>query len=203
MKTCPNCGTQIPDDAVFCGNCGSSVAGDNNANSAAPQNASENAAPAATPAAAPAPAPAPAPAQAPFQQQGFQQAPYGQAPYGQPAYQPYPQYDPTDHTSEFDAQDIAENKLFASAPYFFGILGMILAMLVKDSPFVKFHVKNAIRLEIAEILCIVVMIIPFLGWIVGGIALVVLAVIEIICLVNVLKGKAKEVPIVGGIGFLK
>ncbi|MCR5670314.1 MAG: zinc-ribbon domain-containing protein [Butyrivibrio sp.] len=182
MKICPNCGTQVPDDAVFCNNCGSSMAAD--AAKAAAPTADNN---------------APVNNQVPAQPQ-FQQAPYGQ-PQFQP--QPFPAFDPKDHTAEFDPKDIADNKLFAVMPYIVGVLGIIIALLVKDSAFARFHAKNAIRLEIAELLSVIMFIIPILGWIAGAICLVILSVVEIICLVQVLQGKAKDAPIVSGIGFLK
>ena len=76
MKICANCGTQVPDDAVFCNNCGSALT--ENAAPQAPANGSNAANP--TPAPAPAPVPTPVPGPAPqqnfqngnFQQQGFQ-----------------------------------------------------------------------------------------------------------------------------------
>ncbi|MCR5403273.1 MAG: zinc-ribbon domain-containing protein [Butyrivibrio sp.] len=216
MKICANCGNQVPDDAVFCNNCGSSLASDSAApapevNAAAPN---QEAAPMQQqPAPAPVPGPQPgAQGPQPGMQQNFQgayqQAPNGQMPNGQMPYQqPYPQYqavDVSDHTADFDAKDIADNKLFAMLPYFFGCLSGVLAgIYIKDSEFIKFHTKNTIRLAIAEILCLIVMIIPFIGWMIGGILLVVMGVVRIIGMVYVCQGKAKDLPIVGSIGFLK
>ncbi len=201
MKICANCGTSVPDDAAFCNNCGSAMtespASENNSTPAAPS-ADTNAAPSQ-------PAPAPVPAPAPAPQPGFQQQPYGQAPYQQPQYQqPYVAFDPKDHTSEFDPQDIADNKLFAILPYLFScIAGIIVGIYVKDSEFVKFHIKNSIRIDITAFLLLLVCIIPFIGWVVAIIGVVVLAVIDIIALVWAFQGKAKELPIISSIGFLK
>lgn len=220
MKICANCGNQVPDDAVFCNNCGSSLASDSAAGSApAPAPVPDAGAAAPVNEAAPVQQPVPGPVPMPGPQQGmpgpqpgmqqnfqggYQQAPNGQMPYQQP----YPQYqaavDMSDHTSEFDAKDIADNKLFAILPYFFScFVGLLAGIYVKDSDFVKFHIKNTIRLAIAEILSVIVMIIPFVGWILGPILLVILAVVHIIAIVNVCQGKAKDLPIVGSIGFLK
>ena len=167
---------------------------------------SESVAPATTPApetqnAAPAQQPV-----APYGQQnyqgGYQQAPYGQSPYQQ-GYG-YPQYDPKDHTSEFDAADIAENKLFAAVPYFFSsLLGLIAGIYVKDSAFVKFHIKNALKLDIVSIILCLFFAIPFIGWIFSGVCLLILAIVRIICMVQVLQGKACDAPIVSSLGFLK
>jgi uncharacterized membrane protein len=46
-------------------------------------------------------------------------------------------------------------------------------------------------------------IIPIIGWLVAGVLFVVLVVINIIAIVWALQGKAKELPIISGIGFLK
>ncbi|MBQ8031725.1 MAG: zinc-ribbon domain-containing protein, partial [Butyrivibrio sp.] len=198
MKICANCGTSVPDDAAFCNNCGSAMtespASENNSTPAAPS-ADTNAAPSQ-------PAPAPAPAPGPAPQPGFQQQPYGQAPYQQPQYQqPYVAFDPKDHTSEFDPQDIADNKLFAILPYLFScIAGIIVGIYVKDSEFVKFHIKNSIRIDVTAFLLLLVCIIPFIGWVVAIIGVVVLVVIDIIALVWAFQGKAKELPIISSIG---
>lgn len=209
MKICANCGNQVPDDAVFCNNCGSALTTDSAApkSEANPAPASQDSAPAPAPAPAPSPNPQSAMPQQPVMQQnfqgGFQQMPGGQMPYQQP----YPQYqpvDPSDHTAEFDAKDIADNRLFAILPYFLSCLaGIIVGIYVKDSAFVKFHIKNSIRLTIAEILCLLIMIVPFIGWIIGGILLIVLAVVHIIGIVYVCQGRAKDLPILSSIGFLK
>ena len=74
---------------------------------------------------------------------------------------------------------------------------------IKDSEFIKFHTKNTIRLAVAEILCLIIMIIPFIGWMIGGILLIIMCVVRIIGTVYVCQGKAKDLPIVGAIGFLK
>ena len=143
------------------------------------------------------PAPVPAP--------GFQQQPYGQAPYQQPQYQqPYVAFDPKDHTSEFDPKDIEDNKLFAILPYFFScIAGIIVGIYVKDSEYVKFHIKNSIRLDLSALILLLIAIIPFVGWIVAIVGAIVLVVIDIICIVWAFQGKAKEIPIISSIGFLK
>ena len=174
MKTCPTCGAQFDDSAQFCPNCGY------NFNQAAPQGA------------APQPA-APQYQQDPNYQQNMQ--------YQQPV---QPAYDPYDHTNEFDPADVSENKLFAMLIYLFGLMGVIVALLANhDSPFLKFHIRQGLKLEIASLLLVVLCIIPIIGWIAAGIMTVVLAVIQIICFVRVCKNKSVEPAIVRGIGFLK
>ena len=185
MKTCPNCGNRIADEAAFCNNCGTAVA-------AAPvQEAPQGAAPQGAAPQGTAPqgaAPQPQPQPMPFQQAQYQQ--------------PIAYVDPSDHTKEFDPADIADNKLVAVSAYFFSIIGIILCYLV-NTPFTRFHAKNALRLSIASIIVCLLFIVPVLGWIAAGICLAILEVVEIICIVWTLQGKAKDAPIVSSIGFLK
>ena len=124
-------------------------------------------------------------------------------PQVQPQPQQYRQYDPADHTAEFDPRDIADNKLFAVLPYFTFMFGVIVALLVKESAFTKFHAKNAIRIEIAMILSFIPAVVPVIGWLVSAVLFVILFIVQIIAIVYCLQGKAKDLPIVGNIGFLK
>ena len=112
-----------------------------------------------------------------------------------------------DHTSEFSPEDIANNKLYAILMYCVSLMGIIIGLLAAgDSPYVRFHIKQSLKLFICEVL--LGLITAALFWtiivgIAGSIAIVVLAVVDIICLVNACKGLAKEPPIVCKIGFLK
>ena len=113
--------------------------------------------------------------------------------------------DPADHTAEFDAKDISDNKVFAMLPYLLSFIGVIIALLAAQaSPYTMFHVRQGLKLLVVEMLVLVIgSIIPVLGWIAMGICMIILLVVEIICFVRVCKGQAKEAPIVGGFGFLK
>ena len=126
---------------------------------------------------------------------------------GQPQQQfqqpPKPAFDPKDHTADFDEEDIKEHKLIAILPYFFFFLGVIACLLCKESKYARFHMKNAIRLELASILCFLPCIIPFLGLVISGIFLIILTVVDIMAIVYAFQGKAKDLPIIGDIKFLK
>ena len=118
-----------------------------------------------------------------------------------------PMVDPTDHTAEFDANDVAENKLFAMLGYLFGFIGIAVALLAKkDSAYVDFHIKQALKicilnglLALAAGVLVWTFIVPFAVII----ATTVLEVISVICFFDVCKGKAKEPAIVCKISFLK
>lgn len=187
MKTCPNCGNQIADDAAFCNNCGVSVAVNTQAASDNAQSVDMNAQASNTQQ-----GPQPTPQPQPQAQQS-----YGQAPYQQPLVYS----DPKDHTKEFDAQDIADNRIIAIAAYLFGIIGVLIAFIA-GTPFTRFHARNSLRISIAAIIILIPSIIPFLGWLVTGICAAILGVIKIVAIVWACMGKAKELPIISDIGFL-
>ncbi len=111
---------------------------------------------------------------------------------------------PTDHTAEFTAEDISQNKVLAMIPYLLGIFGIIVSLLASGtSPYAAFHVKQALKIYVVQEISVVLCIIPFLGWIVAGIWSIISLVITIICFIQVCKGKAKEPAIICNFKFLK
>ena len=94
------------------------------------------------------------------------------SPYQAPVYAA-PEPDPFDHTGEFDAKDISENKVLCMLVYLMGAIGIIYALLAgKDSKYVAFHVRQALKFEVVTILLGIVM--ALLCWtiivpIVGGV----------------------------------
>ena len=203
MKICPNCGNQLTDENVFCNNCGTNVSNVASIVAGAAVDAANKAPQWEGEARQDAVNMNQAANGAGNQPQEFgQQADFGanQQYNAGPAVQTY---DPKDHTAEFDPRDIADNKIIAALPYFTLALGVVAALLVKESAYCKFHAKNAIRLEIAMVLALIPAIVPVIGWIVSAVLAVILVVVNIIAIVNVLQGKAKDLPIVGNIGFLK
>ena len=105
MKNCPRCNAQMEDNAVFCQNCGFSVA-----------------------------------------QQAEPQAQQPQ--YNQYAAAPAPVVDQYDHTAEFSAEDVSENKLLAAVIYVSSILGIIVALIAQSSrksKYLDFHIKQGLK----------------------------------------------------------
>ncbi len=123
----------------------------------------------------------------------------------QPMYQqPVMAYDPWDHTAEFDRQDISDNKVFAMLPYLFSWIGVIVVMLAaQNSAYARFHARQYLKIAATEGILLLLMIIPILGWIVAGIGFLILFVLELIGFFGVCGGKAKEIPIIRGFGFLR
>ena len=122
----------------------------------------------------------------------------------QPAPQVVQAVDSREHTAEFDPKDISDNKVIAMCPYLFSVIGIIIALIAsKESPFVSFHVRQAMKILICEIIVCVLVIIPFLGWFVIGVWYLISFVLFIIGFINVCCGKAKEIPIISSFKFLK
>lgn len=114
---------------------------------------------------------------------------------------------PVEPSEDPAEDDIAKNKLFGIIVYAGSILGIIVALLgAPDSPFVRFHVRQALKLTICE--AIIAMASLLLAWtvivpIAGAIAGIILLVVTIICFINACKGCMEEPPIVKNIAFLK
>lgn len=134
------------------------------------------------------------------QQQGM---PNGQIP--NPGY--VPAYDPYDHTHEFTAKDISENKVIAMLVYLLGTVGIVIALLASNtSPYAAFHVRQALKISVCQILMVICTALLFWTVIVPiavGIMLVVLFVIRIICFFQICSGKAKEPAIIKNLKFMR
>ena len=97
----------------------------------------------------------------------------------------------------FDAQDIADNRILAMLGYLtVGVLPMLGA---RNSAYAMHHTNQAPWIFIGSLLCAIVCIVPFLGWIVGAIGSVFLFVCEIIGIVRALKGSGAYLPFVKGL----
>ena len=132
--------------------------------------------------------------------------------YQAPQYQqPMSQYtqimvDPADHTADFDAEDIKANKVIAMSAYMLSVLGILIALLAApESKYAGFHARQALKLEIVNVL--VGLVTAVLCWtiivpIVGGIAVIALLVVRIILFLQVCKGQAKDAPIISKLSFL-
>ena len=100
--------------------------------------------------------------------------------------------DTPDTTANYAAADIAENKGMAILCYL-GILWLIPFLAKKDSPFVKYHLNQGLLVLILGIAVAIISWIPVVGWLCG----VVVFALAIIGIINVVNGKAQELPIIG------
>ena len=178
MKNCPVCNAQLNDEAAFCTPLRD---GQGPEAQAAPQSEGN-----------PAPGAAPQAAYQPPQQNPAQAAPY---------------VDPYDHTKEFSAQDISDNKVFAMLMYLTGWIGIIIALLAsKESRYVAFHLRQALKIEVVGILLVLISAVLFWTFIIpiaGGVCMIILLVLRIISFFQICSGKAKEPDIIRSLGFLR
>ena len=107
-----------------------------------------------------------------------------------------------DTTAQFDAKDIADNKIIALFSYL-GILFLIPLLACPNSKYARFHANQGLVLFLTNIILGIIAVIPILGWIVGGIGSVVTFILAILGIVNAVTGKAKELPIIGNVTILK
>lgn len=185
MAFCTKCGAQVPDGTTFCTACGSPIAA---AAAAAPQ---------------------------PQQAQQFQQPPqqqYQQPNFQQQAQQQFQQqYQPVDnfdHTAEFTAKDISENKVVAMLIYLSGVIGLFISFICgsTNSPYASFHARQWLKIYVMQVLTIVcsfLLIWTIIVPIAGAIFSVILEVLQIIGFFQVCGGKAKEPAIIRNFKFLK
>ena len=104
---------------------------------------------------------------------------------------------PVSTDPQFDAQDIADNRMLAMLGYLTcGILPMLGA---RNSAYAMHHTNQALWIFIGSLLCGLVCIIPILGWIVAAIGSLFLLVCEIIGIVRALKGSGAYLPFVKGL----
>ena len=98
---------------------------------------------------------------------------------------------------QFDAQDIANNRMLAMLGYLtMGVLPMLGA---RNSAYAMHHTNQALWIFIGSLLCGLVCIIPILGWLVAAIGSLFLLVCEIIGIVRALKGSGAYLPFVKGL----
>ena len=114
-----------------------------------------------------------------------------------------------DRTAEFEEKDIKDNMIMGIFAYL-SILVLIPLFAAKNSKYARFHANQGIVLCIVSILFSIVISIltriPFIGWlfaVIGSIIGLVWLVYAVLGIVDVVNGKARELPFIGGIRILK
>ena len=76
---------------------------------------------------------------------------------GARSYAPPAQAPNWDHTREFDAKDVSENKAVAMLVYLMGFIGIIIALLAgTTSPYAAFHVRQGLKFVVLDTLIVIV-----------------------------------------------
>lgn len=114
-----------------------------------------------------------------------------------------------DFTDKMDPKDIEENKVMGVLAYI-GILVLIPIIAAPKSKFARFHSNQGLLLMIIEIVCGVLFgllgLIPTIGWIfytINGLIDLCCLFLLVIGIINVSRGKARVLPIIGGIKLMK
>ena len=111
-----------------------------------------------------------------------------------------------DTTNQFDPNDIAQNKVMAILAY---IIFLIPLLAAKDSPYARYHTNQGLALIILSVVINVAASIldfvglSFIGWIIRSVGGLIVLVFAILGIVNANGGKAKQLPIIGGMKLLK
>jgi uncharacterized membrane protein len=92
--------------------------------------------------------------------------------------------------------DVEKGKGMAWLSYL-GILWLVPLLAMKENAFCKFHAKQGILLSILWFASWVVVVIPFIGWLVDAVVWVFIVIMAIMGIVNSLNGKYWKMPILG------
>ena len=118
-------------------------------------------------------------------------------------------FDTKDETADFDKKDIEDNTAMGILAYI-GILVLIPMLAAKDSKFARYHTNQGFTLFLFGFCTAVILgilgIIPYVGIvfrILGALVGLCFFVFMILGIVNVVQGKAKELPLIGKYRFLK
>lgn len=114
-----------------------------------------------------------------------------------------------DTTAEFSKDDIEQNRIMAVFAYLSWLV-IIPLVAAKDSKFAKFHANQGLVLAITEIVIGVFLgvlrDIPVLGIIfsiAGSLLSLACFILMVLGIINAANGKAKELPIIGGVRIFK
>ena len=120
-----------------------------------------------------------------------------------------------DFTADYDPRDIKDNKSISVLSYL-GIFLLIPFLTKKNSYFVRFHVNQGLLILFLSVCLNVIQRIVGIAFGLIGLEFIlvllnfIFAVLSILCLtlmvigiINVVNGKAKELPLIGSIRILK
>lgn len=97
-----------------------------------------------------------------------------------------------------DKQVIKEGKIYAVIAYL-GILCFLALLLKKDNRFALHHGKQGLVIFIGEVISGILPLAPLLGWFLGTIVLLTLAIYSIIGMIQAIVGNYWRAPIVADI----
>ncbi len=118
-----------------------------------------------------------------------------------------------DTTASMDAKDIQDNKGMTILSYI-GPFVFIPFFARKNSPFAQYHAKRGLNLFILQAIVSVALSIlgtilgfskigSIINWLVSTPINLAMLALSVIGIINVARGKCKELPVVSGIKFIK
>ena len=90
---------------------------------------------------------------------------------------------------------VQEGKILAILSYL-GILCLVPLLLKKDNKFALFHGKQGLVIFLGEIAAAIISIVPFLGWFIGFISVIIFGILSLVGIVQVLMGNYWKIPVV-------
>ena len=114
-----------------------------------------------------------------------------------------------DTTSQFDPQDINDNKGMSVLAYI-GILFLIPLLACRNSRFARYHTNQGLVLfllklaisVVTSIFAFIPVIDPIIGGLISAVGGIFTLVLMILGIINAAQGQAKELPLIGKITLL-
>ncbi|MBR3053263.1 MAG: hypothetical protein IKG59_03955, partial [Firmicutes bacterium] len=134
----------------------------------------------------------------------FEQPKYEQPPYEPPVQSPYQQGYAGPEYGAYGAQPYGNDKAMGIIAYF-TIIGFLIALFAganngRRSPYLNFHLNQALVLMICNVITGVI---TGISATIGGLLSIALFVLWVIALVGAAKGEMKPVPVVGGFKLIR
>ncbi len=94
---------------------------------------------------------------------------------------------------------ISSSQKFLAIISYLGVFSLLVVILGEKSRPVYFHVRQGVALFVAEIICTLILAIPFIGWVVGFIGWILCILFSLFGLVKAAKGQEWSIPVLGKI----
>ena len=179
---CVKCGSQIADGAKVCPVCGNVI-----------EMEPKSAAPEVPEAPQPAAEPTPVPVQPVYQEPVQQPVQPPVQPVPQPEPEPKPVYRAEDD-EDFSPKQVRILVRTMAVISYLGATLFFPMFVFKEKPWIRHHVNNGLVLFIFGGGAAVIMVIPIVGWILGGIVAVFVCVLEIMGIIKSIKGQMFDMP---------
>lgn len=116
---------------------------------------------------------------------------------GEPAFKKTSDPDECDRTAMFEAEDAKKTNILSALCYLNFIFIIIALLLEPDSKFLRYHINQSLLLAVFDIICGIVAVIPFIGWVASVVGIVTSIVFTVMGVVRAAKCQAKDLPIIG------